>query len=502
MARRAFVPPPTLATDSAPRGNGVSSTRTPSSMGLRPSAPPPASVPVPRPSVPPPPPTGNTLPDSRRSVPPPSGLPGADGISIASCSQLLDRLAAADEAPFIASWIESVLSGRTRTDSTLAVRLLRAYRETGRVDRARDLGSVAAQRAGVVEPARRGASRDRARHPGDHRRPGRPRRGRAPARRPRPGGRTEGLGAARAARHAPDPGPARPEAQSGRQRVQRAPPGRARGRAARGRRLASPGGDDPGASLDAPGRSADGSQALCGGTRARPRPRHGLDERARQPGHRSGQHRALRRGAVPRDPGHRRSRASSRRAGATPTRTTCWRSSRSPPTGRWAALHAIDEALVVLGEIDHPMLRYQLAEHRTWALAMLGRRAGGTPVAGQRREAPRGPRRGRRHRRAGPRRHAGAHARVVRADPRGARPRGDPRREAARGLRHRIAEPRRRPLRARPRRRGRGEHRRRARRAVGREAWLGLPRSAVVGWRCGSWPCAAATAAWSGTPSA
>ena len=38
-----------------------------------------------------------------------------------------------------------------------------------------------------------------------------------------------------------------------------------------------------------------------------------------------------------------------------------------------AALTAIDEALVVLGEIEHPMLRYQLAEHRTWALAMLGR---------------------------------------------------------------------------------------------------------------------------------
>jgi tetratricopeptide (TPR) repeat protein len=38
-----------------------------------------------------------------------------------------------------------------------------------------------------------------------------------------------------------------------------------------------------------------------------------------------------------------------------------------------AALHAIDEALVVLGDIDHPMLRYQLAEHRAWALAMLGR---------------------------------------------------------------------------------------------------------------------------------
>jgi len=38
-----------------------------------------------------------------------------------------------------------------------------------------------------------------------------------------------------------------------------------------------------------------------------------------------------------------------------------------------AALHAIDEALVVLGETEQQMLRYQLAEHRTWALAMLGR---------------------------------------------------------------------------------------------------------------------------------
>jgi hypothetical protein len=38
-----------------------------------------------------------------------------------------------------------------------------------------------------------------------------------------------------------------------------------------------------------------------------------------------------------------------------------------------AALHAIDEGLVALGEIDHPALRQQLAQHRSWALAMLGR---------------------------------------------------------------------------------------------------------------------------------
>ena len=154
MARRAFVPPPTLSPDSAPRGGGgPPPSRSPSQLGLRQSVPPPASVPPQRASVPPPPGSGS-LPDSRRSVPPPS-LPGTDGVSIASCSQLLDRLAAADEAPFIAAWIETVLSGRTRTDPTLAVRLLRAYRETGRVDRARDLAASLPERAGVVEPARR-----------------------------------------------------------------------------------------------------------------------------------------------------------------------------------------------------------------------------------------------------------------------------------------------------------------------------------------------------------
>ena len=60
---------------------------------------------------------------------------------MAACAQLLDRLASADEAAFIVAWVESVLSGRTRVDPSLAVRLLRAYRETGRVDRARDLAA-------------------------------------------------------------------------------------------------------------------------------------------------------------------------------------------------------------------------------------------------------------------------------------------------------------------------------------------------------------------------
>ena len=56
-------------------------------------------------------------------------------------AQLLDRLAAADEAAFLVTWTEQMLSGRARLDPALAVRLLRAYRETGRVDRARELAA-------------------------------------------------------------------------------------------------------------------------------------------------------------------------------------------------------------------------------------------------------------------------------------------------------------------------------------------------------------------------
>ena len=57
-------------------------------------------------------------------------------------TQLLDRLAAADEAQFLVNWTEQMLSGRARLDPALAVRLLRAYRETGRVDRARELAAT------------------------------------------------------------------------------------------------------------------------------------------------------------------------------------------------------------------------------------------------------------------------------------------------------------------------------------------------------------------------
>ena len=119
-----------------------------------------------------------------------------------------------------------------------------------------------------------------------------------------------------------------------------------------------------------------------------------------------------------------------------------------------AALQAIDEALVVLGEIDHTMLRYQLAVHRTWALAMLGRAQSAKQWLARGREAPRRPRRGRRDRRAGPRRPR-AHARSRPAASRARRStRPWPHVAApARGVRHGLAQPGRRALRARHRRR-------------------------------------------------
>jgi tetratricopeptide (TPR) repeat protein len=65
-----------------------------------------------------------------------------DAISAAAVGQLLDRLASAEEAGFVVSWIESIASGRGRVESGIAVRLLRAYRESGRVDRAREFAAT------------------------------------------------------------------------------------------------------------------------------------------------------------------------------------------------------------------------------------------------------------------------------------------------------------------------------------------------------------------------
>lgn len=64
-----------------------------------------------------------------------------EGIPLHAVTALLDRLAAADEAAFIVSWTEQMLTGRARLDPALAVRLLRAYRETGRLDRAREVAA-------------------------------------------------------------------------------------------------------------------------------------------------------------------------------------------------------------------------------------------------------------------------------------------------------------------------------------------------------------------------
>jgi len=70
-----------------------------------------------------------------------SSPPGTDTVPMHAVTQLLDRLAAADESQFLVAWTEQMLTGRSRLDPALAVRLLRAYRETGRVDKARDLAA-------------------------------------------------------------------------------------------------------------------------------------------------------------------------------------------------------------------------------------------------------------------------------------------------------------------------------------------------------------------------
>lgn len=70
-----------------------------------------------------------------------SGAP-AEGVPVHAVIELLDRLAAADEAAFLVKWAEQTLTGRPRLEPALGVRLLRAYRETGRLDRARELAAT------------------------------------------------------------------------------------------------------------------------------------------------------------------------------------------------------------------------------------------------------------------------------------------------------------------------------------------------------------------------
>jgi len=305
-------------------------------------------------------------------VPPPSGLPGADGISIAASAQLLDRLAAADEAPFIASWIEGVLAGRTRTDASLAVRLLRAYRETGRVDRARDLASSLPSSPASWNPL------DAARLAierailatidgrGDHAEAELRLASRALAAAPKGTGLREQLdmhltqaqlelklnrvanasNALRLAEHVAE------RLEDG---AWRAPVAMTLGHLAM--RLADPrtaAKHYAAALARAPARgtaamSAHGNLAIALGSIGR------FDE---------GRLHATTAIGIAREMA-----AGWRHADAHDVLAIVEIAADRP----LAALHAIDEALVVLGEIDHPMLRYQLAEHRTWALAMLGR---------------------------------------------------------------------------------------------------------------------------------
>src|SRR5579883_1182007 len=373
MARRAFVPPPTLSTDSTPRSGGSLSVRPPpaiGSVGPRPSAPPPMPVPTARPSAPPPPGSGS-LPDARRSVAPAS-LPGAEGVSIAACSQLLDRLAAADEAPFIAVWIEGVLAGRGRGDSTLSVRLLRAYRETGRIDRARDLAASLPSAPSSWSPldcARLGIERAilaTIDGRGDHAEAELRLASRALASAPKGTGLREQLdmhltqaqlelklnrvanasNALRLAEHVAE------RLEDG---AWRAPVAMTLGHLSM--RLA-----DPKTAvkhyLTALGRastrgpaamSAHGNLAIALGSIGR------FDE---------GRQHATQAIGIAREvaPGWRH-------ADAHDVLAIVEIAADRPAS----ALQAIDEAVMVLGEIDHPMLRYQLAEHRAWALAMLGR---------------------------------------------------------------------------------------------------------------------------------
>jgi tetratricopeptide (TPR) repeat protein len=299
-------------------------------------------------------------------------MPGSEGVSIAACSQLLDRLAAADEAPFIATWIEGVLAGRVRSDSTLAVRLLRAYRETGRIDRARDLAASlpnAPASWGPLDGARLAIERailatidGRSDHAEAELRFA----SRSLAAAPKGTGLREQLelhlaqaqlelklnriasasSVLRLAEHVAErleDGP------------WRAPVAMTLGHLSM--RLADPRtavkhyltalGRAP--SRGAAAMSAHGNLAIALGSIGR------FDE---------GRHNGTQAMSIAREVA-----AGWRHADAHDVLAIVEIAADRP----LAALHAIDEALVVLGEIDHPMLRYQLAEHRAWALAMLGR---------------------------------------------------------------------------------------------------------------------------------
>ncbi|MCL2448315.1 MAG: hypothetical protein FWD17_05160, partial [Polyangiaceae bacterium] len=316
-------------------------------------------------------PGSGALPDNRRSIPP-STLPTLENISITACAQLLDRLAAADQAPFIATWIESAMAGRTRADPTLAVRLLRAYRETGRIDRARDLAASLPSSPSSWQPldaARLAIERAilaTVDGRGDHAEAELRLASRALGAAPKGTGLREQLDlnlaqaqlevkldrtanaiqALRLTEHV----------------AERLEDGAWRGPVAMtlghlSMRLADPrtaarhyaAALDRSAARGAAAMTAHGNLAIALGSIGR------FDEGRQHAGQ------AL---EIVREVA-----AGWRHADAHDVLAIVEIAADRP----LAALSAIDEALLVLGDIDHPMLRYQLAAHRTWALAMLGR---------------------------------------------------------------------------------------------------------------------------------
>ena len=459
MSQRGSVPPPPTSPSVAPR---------PSVGSIAPLAPAPAS---------------GMIPDARRSVPPPSMPNGTNGdvVSIAACAQLLDRLAASRRPRSSPRGLERAL-GRNRTDPTLAVRLLRCYRKTGRIDRARELAASlpstpaswtpldAARLA--IERANLATIDGRADHAEAELRVA----ARALTSAPKGAGLREQLdlhvtqaqleikldrlpGAAQALRLAEHVAERLDDV------AWRAPVAMTLGHLSM--RLS-----DPRAAARHYAAALSRTQARAAASMTA----HG--------------NLAIALGSIGRfeEGRHHASQAIS----IAHELAAGWRHADAHDVLAiveiaaiaLAALQAIDEALVVLGEIDHTMLRYQLAVHRTWALAMLGRaqsakqwlaRAeklrGDLAVVDAMDEQDLVSTRARSSR---PRAAPGSHRRVPPA-----------RAGAAGSLRHRFAEPRRGPVCPRPRRRADGAPRGRASGALGdRHGWVFPDREASLAlWR-------------------
>jgi tetratricopeptide (TPR) repeat protein len=344
MVRRAFVPPPTQDVDSQARpkpvGTASRSSRAPTSGAE----------------------------DGRPSQPPPGT---SEGVSAVACGQLLDRLASADQAPFVVSWIESLLATRGRVEPTLSVRLVRAYRESGRADLARELAAALPSTPTswlALDFARLGIERavlatgeGRTDHAVAELRLA----SRALTDAPRGTGLREQLDLHIAQAHlelrlnrlelAAD---AVRLAEHLAERIDdggwRAPVAMALGHLSM--RLANPLGAAKQYATalvrvparGAPAMTAHGNLAIALGSMGR------FDE---------GRYHALQAIGIAREVA-----SASRHADAHDVLAILEIAADEPH----AAVNVLNEAFVVLGDVHHPMLRYQLTEHRTWALAMLG----------------------------------------------------------------------------------------------------------------------------------